>query len=127
LARKGTELEVLRSGALAGMTSRQALLNQRRSQAVDELWSGVVALAPAKAVSQTMLPIKFEVAAQRAATDAKVKEMFQMLGQSVPLERGLNTGESDKASIEQAAEIIRQADQLVAKVEQARAHGREPA
>lgn len=38
LRAKETQIEVLRSGALLGMTSRQTTLDKRRLEAVEQLW-----------------------------------------------------------------------------------------
>jgi len=51
LRSKETQIESLRSGALAGIASRQAALDARRILAVDQIWSAVQALASAKPVS----------------------------------------------------------------------------
>jgi len=76
LRSKETQIIALRSGALAGLVSRQTVLDKRRIEAVDQLWSGITALAPAKAASATMAVINFEAAAQAAAKNPKAREMF---------------------------------------------------
>jgi hypothetical protein len=63
LRAKDAQIELLRSGAISGLASRQAALDRRRIEAVDQIWSAVVALAPAKTASAWMAPINFDVAA----------------------------------------------------------------
>lgn len=80
LRSKETQIAALRSGAMTGLASRQAALDRRRIEAVDQLWSAITALAPAKAVSATMAVVKFENAAKEAAKNPKVREMFTAIG-----------------------------------------------
>ena len=42
------QLDALRSGALTGIVSRQSVIDKRRVEAVDQLWAGILAIAPAK-------------------------------------------------------------------------------
>ena len=51
---KQTQIEVLRSGALSGLASRQAALNKRRLEAIDHLWAGIEALASLKSAARMM-------------------------------------------------------------------------
>jgi hypothetical protein len=80
LRSKESQIVALRSGAMSGLVSRQEALDKRRIEAVDQLWSAVTALAPAKAVSATMAAIKFEAAAKVAAKNPKARDMFAMIG-----------------------------------------------
>ncbi len=80
LRSKEAEIAALRGGAMTAMASRQVALDKRRLEAVDQLWSALTALGPAKAISSLMAIVKFETAAERASKDAKVREMFTMMG-----------------------------------------------
>jgi len=53
LREKEAELEALRSGALSAMTSRQVVLDNRRLEAVDQLWSAYTELKSDVAVART--------------------------------------------------------------------------
>ncbi len=75
-----TEIAALHGGALSALASRQIALDQRRLEAVDQLWSAVTALAPARVISQMMASIKFEAAAKMAQTNEKVREFIEVLG-----------------------------------------------
>lgn len=77
---KETQIEALRSGALSGLASRQAALDERRILAVDQIWSAVQKLAPAKSLSATMAIIKFEEALKLSAKKQASREMFASLG-----------------------------------------------
>ncbi|PKN68653.1 MAG: hypothetical protein CVU54_13550 [Deltaproteobacteria bacterium HGW-Deltaproteobacteria-12] len=80
LREKEAEIDALRSGALSVLASRQAALDKRRLEAVDQLWSAFNALAPARAIAASMAFIKFESAAQKAERDPKVRQFFEMIG-----------------------------------------------
>lgn len=79
LRSKEAEIATLRSGTITAMASRQIALDKRRLEAVDQLWSTLTALGPAKYISSIMAVVKFEPAAEYAAKDIKVREMFTMM------------------------------------------------
>lgn len=81
LREKETEISALRSGALTVLASRQAALDKRRLEAVDQLWSSFNALSPARAVAANMAVIKYESAATQAERDPKVRQFFELIGQ----------------------------------------------
>lgn len=96
LRSKEREIEDLRSGALSGLASRQAALDARRIQAVDQLWSAVQALRPAQFVSAIVANLKPEGAAKASAEDPRAREMFAMLaGQADP--QNIHTEDAEKA------------------------------
>jgi hypothetical protein len=80
LRRKETEIAALRSGALAALANRQVSLDKRRLDAVDQLWTSVIALAPARAIMGMMSVINFETAARRAEQDPKTRQVFEAMG-----------------------------------------------
>ena len=47
LRTKEAEIAALRSGALTALASRQMAMDNRRLEAIDQLWASVTALAPA--------------------------------------------------------------------------------
>lgn len=96
LRSKETQIEALRAGALSTLASRQAALDSRRIQAVDQLWSAVQALGPAKSVSATIAVMKFEGASKVSAENPRAREMFAMLGGQMD-PKTLHTGEAHKA------------------------------
>lgn len=96
LRSKETQIEALRAGALSGLASRQAAIDARRIQAVDQLWSAVQALGPAKSVSATIAVLKFEGASKASASDPRARQMFAALGgEGDPTK--IHTGEAEMA------------------------------
>jgi len=77
---KETQIEALRSGALSALASRQAVLDERRILAVDQIWSAVQKLAPAKSLSATIAVLNFEEALKLSASRPDSREMFASLG-----------------------------------------------
>lgn len=80
LREKEAEISALRSGALSALASRQAALDRRRLEAVDQLWSAFNSLAPARGLAATMSVVKFDTAAQVAERDPKARQLFQAIG-----------------------------------------------
>ena len=80
LREKEAEISALRSGALTVLASRQAALDKRRLEAVDQLWSSFNALSPARAIAANMAVSEFESAAKQAEKDPKVRQFFEMIG-----------------------------------------------
>lgn len=77
LRTKEAEIEALRSGALTSMASRQMILDKRKLEAADQLWSAVTALAPAKSISHMMASVNFEKSAELAQNDDRVRQFFK--------------------------------------------------
>ena len=82
LRTKENEITLLRSGALSGLASRQATLDKRRIEAVDQLWQAITSLASAKSLSASMAVVKFESAAKIAANDPRLREIFSAMGKN---------------------------------------------
>ncbi len=73
---KETQIEALRSGAISGLANRQIALDKRRIDAVDQLWSGVVDLGPAKMVSTLISAFNYEGVSKLSSTDPQVRKFF---------------------------------------------------
>jgi len=80
LRAKEAQIATLRNGAISGLASRQAALDKRRIEAVDQLWLAFTSLGPAKSISATMAVVKFEATAKEAARNPKVRAMFAAIG-----------------------------------------------
>lgn len=80
LREKEAEISALRGGALSALASRQASLDKRRLEAVDQLWAAFNSLAPARTLAATMSVIKFESAAEIAERDPKARQFFESIG-----------------------------------------------
>lgn len=96
LREREAEIEALRSGALSVLASRQAALDKRRLEAVDQLWAAYTALAPARLIAANMSVIKFESAAKLAEHDPKTRQFFEQLGAGFD-EKAMNHPEAAKA------------------------------
>lgn len=96
LQAREAEVAALRSDAMTALASRQIAIDQRRLEAVDQLWSAVTALTPARSISATMSFIKFESAAKRAERDPKVRNFFDIIGNGVD-PKSINLGDAAKA------------------------------
>jgi hypothetical protein len=83
LRAKESHIEALRSGALSGMASRQALFDQRRLAAVEQLWDGIDKLASFKIACSMMATIDFKKSLKLSAQDPKVRQFFMQIGSSV--------------------------------------------
>ena len=80
LRSKEAEISVLRGGAITAMASRQVALDKRLLEAIDQLWSAVTALGPAKTISSMMSVVNFDIAAEEAVHNVKLREMFTTMG-----------------------------------------------
>lgn len=80
LRAKEAEISGLRSSAMSALSSRQAALDKRRLEAVDQLWTGVIRLGAAKTVVLTMAVVNFEAAAKRAESDPRFRKLFEIMG-----------------------------------------------
>ena len=86
LRAKELEITSLRSGALAGLASRLAALDKRRLKGVEQLWSAVNALAPAKSAAMFISVMNFEVAAREAAKNPKFRQVFDVIAKPLNLD-----------------------------------------
>lgn len=77
---KEAEITALRSGALSALASRQVALDKRRLEAVDQLWTAVAALAPARGITSMMSAINIEAAAPHVERDPKMRLVFETIG-----------------------------------------------
>ena len=96
LRTKEAEIAALRSGAMAALASRQMAVDNRRLEAVDQLWAAAMSLGPARAISSWLSVIKFETAAEKAERDPKLRQFFEMIGTGFDM-KSLNLGEAAKA------------------------------
>lgn len=87
LQAKTAQIESLRSAAMAALTTRQAAVDKRRIDAVDQLWSAVIALGPAKAVSAWISVLKFDAVAEESARNPRMREMFSALSGQTDLQK----------------------------------------
>ncbi|MEY4750198.1 MAG: hypothetical protein RIQ60_2412 [Pseudomonadota bacterium] len=96
LREKENDIAALRSGALSVLASRQAALDKRRLEAVDQLWAAYSALAPARAIAAYMSVVKFESAAKLIERDPKARQLFEFFGTGFDA-KSMNHGDAAKA------------------------------
>lgn len=78
LKRKEGEIVALQGGAIQSRLSRQATVDKRRLEAVDQLWGAVYDLSWAKGLSAQVSILKWEAISQEVARNPKAKELFAM-------------------------------------------------
>lgn len=93
---KENDIAALRGGALSVLASRQAALDKRRLEAVDQLWSAYSSLAPARAIAAYMSVVKFESAAKLTERDPKARELFEVFEAGFDA-KSINHGDAAKA------------------------------
>ena len=96
LQERQNEITDLRSGALTAMASRQMALDKRRLESVDQLWSSMIALSGARNISSLMAGVNFDIAAEEATRNPKVREAFTMMD-SIFDHKKLNLSDAEKA------------------------------
>lgn len=96
LREKENDIAALRSGALSVLASRQAALDKRRLEAVDQLWSAYSALGPARTIAAYMSVVKFESAAKLTESDSKARQLFEFFGTGFDA-KSMNHGDAAKA------------------------------
>jgi hypothetical protein len=80
---KEAEIAVLRSNVLAGSAGRQALLDKRRFDAVEKVWTAVNDLAQLKALSASMAVLNFKAVAKEAS-NPKMQQFLKTIGAAAP-------------------------------------------
>lgn len=80
LREKEAEIGALRSGALTALASRQAALDKRRLEAVEQVWDAYTALAPARHISAYMAVVKFESALKEVQRNPRGRQVFDAIG-----------------------------------------------
>lgn len=100
LQARATEIQALRAGALSTMTGRQAAIDKRRLEAVDQLWTSVTALASARALAASLAVVKLDAVGEMAERDEKVRKFVEMLG------FGFDPNKMDHASAAKARPFV---------------------
>ncbi|MHA6204794.1 hypothetical protein ACXU4B_10245 [Dyella soli] len=80
LQARAAEIEALRAGALATMSTRQAAIDKRRLEGVDQVWASVMALGQVRVLAASLSAIRVDVIGEMAGRDEKVLRFVEMLG-----------------------------------------------
>jgi hypothetical protein len=78
-----TEIASLRSTVLSGSAGRQAMLDKRRFEAVERIWTAVNDMAQLKMLSGLMAVLNV-VEVEKEIRDPKMKQFLAMLGKGTP-------------------------------------------
>src|SRR5690606_17902468 len=92
LREKEAEIAALRGGALSILANRQSVVDQRRLQAIDQLWAAYVALGPARGLVRTLASFHYENTAAEAATNPRMRELLETIGNGVDIKTISETG-----------------------------------
>jgi hypothetical protein len=80
---KEAEITALRNTILAGSASRQALLDKRRFEAVEKVWTAINDFKQLKALSSMMAVMKFDAVAKEVG-DPRIQKFLEVIGTSAP-------------------------------------------
>lgn len=80
LREKEAEISALRSGSLSALASRQAAVDRRRLEAIDQLWETFNSYSAGRVLATSMGLLNFDEAAKAAASDTKARKAFELLG-----------------------------------------------
>jgi hypothetical protein len=80
---KEAEIATLRDSVLSGSAGRQALLDKRRFEAVEKVWTAVNDLAKLKGLSASMALLNYKVVAKEAS-NPKMQQFLAIIGSSAP-------------------------------------------
>jgi hypothetical protein len=96
LREKEAEISALRSGALSAIAGRQAAIEKRRLEAIDQIWAAFNSLAHARGLAAQMAIIKFEEAAKESVRNPKARQLFEIMGSGFDLLK-IDGASADKA------------------------------
>jgi hypothetical protein len=123
LRTKEAEISALRDGILSGRSQRQAVLDRRRLEAVERIWTRVsTGLGAYKSVATMMGSVNFDAVAKTTPTDARLRQVFAAFLAHIP-EDDIKTGNmtSEKIFLSAPAWAYFSAYQTVLYVAYARA------
>lgn len=83
LREKEAEISTLRNSVLSGSASRQALLDRRRFEAVEKVWTNVNDLSQLKAFAAQMGVLNYKALARRAR-EPSMQQVLETIGSVVP-------------------------------------------
>ena len=78
-----SQIEALRSGALEGIISRQAVLHQKRVHSAETLWSCVQQMAAAKGLALSMATLKYENVLEDSVSDQRVRDLVGKISENI--------------------------------------------
>lgn len=76
LRARDAQFELVRTNVMSGIASRQAALDKRRIEAVEQLWSAVVEQTNAKFASSMLCSFNYEAALKESSVNSELRKMF---------------------------------------------------
>ena len=95
LRNREAEIAALRNSVLSGSFSRQALLDKRRFEAVEKVWTAVNDLALLKSLSASMAVLNIKAIVKEAA-DPKMQQFLSIIGAAAPDPKALKNVARDE-------------------------------
>ena len=83
---KSRQINDLRTGVLAARTQRRAHIDQRRIEAIDQLWATVKALEELKPAARCIAVLQWPQVVKKAAEEPRVRQMFEDLAKGFGLD-----------------------------------------
>lgn len=80
LQARAAEIQALRSIAMSAMSGRQAAVDKRMLEAVDQLWASVVTLASARVLATYLSVLNIDAVGEAVQHEQKMQQVVEMLG-----------------------------------------------
>lgn len=80
LREKETEISALRSGTLSALASRQASLDKRRLEAMDQLWAAFNSLGTARNLAASLSVLNIKAIAEVTERDPQARQFVETIG-----------------------------------------------
>lgn len=94
LRTRDDEIAALRSGALSGMASRQAVLDKRRIEAIEKVWSAVIDRWQWKNLAKLVGPLRMDLTLKAAAQQNEEGHKIRQFAEGIWKSSGLNNDSS---------------------------------
>jgi hypothetical protein len=76
---RALEIQALRSGALTNISTRQAAINQKRLEAIDQLWKSATSLAPTKLLAGYLAVFNVDAMTEAVQRQERAGELLDMM------------------------------------------------
>jgi hypothetical protein len=95
LREKEAEISTLRNTVLSGSANRQTLLDKRRFEAVEKIWTAVNDFAPLKSLYQMTTDLNYDALARRVG-EAKIQQFLSTIDTTVQNQENLTSVARDE-------------------------------
>ncbi|MGO6814932.1 hypothetical protein ACCS67_08605 [Rhizobium brockwellii] len=90
LAAKGKEIDTLRTVPMSARAARQALVDKRRLEAIDQIWAALKVMQQGKSTTALLGVMKWDAVADLTERDGSAREMFKTMADSVKIHELFN-------------------------------------